>query len=161
MVEIESTQAELIRTMDRMVALLRVTPDDRLNWQPTPSGRSILQIVAHSAHAIGNILSQLRGKPFEPPTSAVANEQFLVHDATFTTREQAERYLEEKCGEYVAFLGTLQPEDLGQLRPLPFNLGQAPLGFYMTMATLHTQGHIAQIEYIQTLYGDRDWHTGF
>ena len=47
------------------------------------------------------------------------------------------------------------------MRTLPFGLGQAPLGYFMTMGAAHTQGHIPQIEYIQTLYGDHDWHTGF
>lgn len=35
------------------------------------------------------------------------------------------------------------------------------MGYFMTMGSVHTMGHIAQIEYVQTMYGDLDWHTGF
>ena len=158
---IESARAELIGTKDRMLQLMQETPDDRLGWKPSPTGRSIIEIVAHSANSLGNILMQLQGVPFAVPTSGEANKQFLAHDAEFSDREVAAAYLEQKCAEYVAFLSTLEPEELDEMRTLPFGLGQAPLGYFMTMGNLHTFGHIAQIEYIQTLYGDHDWHTGF
>ena len=157
----EATQAELIRTKDRMVQLLMATPDDRLNWQPSPGARSIVQIVAHSALSLGNILMQLQGVPFATPTSAEANVQFLAHDAEFSEREETKDYLEAKCADYVAFLASLEPADLERMVTLPFGLGEAPIGYMMTMGNLHTMGHIAQIEYIQTLYGDHDWHFGF
>lgn len=158
---VASAQAELIGTKDRMVALLRATPEDKLGWKPSPSSRSILEIVAHSAHAMGNIHVQLSGTPFPVPTSKEANVVFLEHDSAFTSREQVEAYLEEKCQGYVDFLGTLQPEDLSRMLTLPFGLGEAPMAYFMTMGSVHTMGHIAQIEYVQTMYGDLDWHTGF
>ena len=158
---IESTQAELIGTKNRMLQLLSATPEDRLNWKPSPTSRSIIEIVAHAGSSLGNILMQRQGTPFAIPTSAEANSEFLTQDAEFTDRDLVATYLEQKCAEYVGFLSTLQPEDLDQMRTLPFGLGQAPLGYFMTMGNLHTFGHIAQIEYIQTMYGDHDWHAGF
>jgi len=158
---IETTQAELIGTKNRMLQLLHETPADRVNWKPSPSARSIVEIVAHCGHAIGNILGQLKGVPFAPASSAEANEQFLAHDAEFRDSAEVEAYLEQQCADYVAFLGTLKPEDLDTMCTLPFGLGQAPLGYFMTMGNAHTQGHIAQIEYIQTMYGDHDWHASF
>jgi hypothetical protein len=158
---IESTQAELIGTKNRMLQLLHETPADRVNWKPTPTGRSIVEIVAHCGHAIENILQQLKGTLFAPDSSAEANRQFLAHDAQFQNATEVEAYLEQKCADYIEFLGTLKPEDLDTICTLPFGLGQAPLGYFMTMGNAHTQGHIAQIEYIQTLYGDHEWHAGF
>jgi len=158
---ISAAQAELIGTKDRMVALLRATPEDKLNWKPSPNSRSIVEIVAHSAHALGNIHKQLSGIPFPVPNSQQANQTFLEHDSAFTSREQVEAYLEEKCRGYVEFLSSLQPEDLSRPVTMPFGLGEAPMGYFMTMGHVHTLGHIAQIEYVQTMYGDLDWHTGF
>jgi hypothetical protein len=158
---IEATQAELFGSKNRMLQLMRETPNDRLTWKPSPSARSIIENVAHAGNSLGNILLQIQGVPFWTPTSAEANAQFLAHDAEFRDREETEAYLEQKCADYVAFLSTLKPEDLDGMRTLPFGLGQAPLGYFMTMGNLHTLGHIAQIEYIQTLYGDHDWHAGF
>lgn len=144
-----------------MLALLAETPEEKLHWKPSPQARSIVEIVAHSANSLANIAMQLKGIPFAVPTSAEANAGFLEHDAQFTSRDQVAQYLQEKCDEYVALLGTFTQEDLGRLVALPFGLGQAPIGFFMTMGNLHTFGHICQIEYIQTMYGDLDWHTGF
>ena len=28
----------------------------------------------------------------------------------------------------------------------------------ITFAAYHTHGHVAQMDYIQTIYGDQDWH---
>lgn len=158
---ISATQAELIGTKDRMVALLRATPEDKLNWKPTPQSRSIVEIVAHSAHALSNIHKQLSGTPFAVPTSLEANQIFLEHDSAWKSGLEVEAYLEEACRGYVDFLSTLQPKDLDRMVTLPFGLGEAPMGYFMTMGHVHTLGHIAQIEYVQTMYGDLDWHTGF
>lgn len=158
---VASTQAELIGTKDRMVALLRATPEDKLGWKPSPNSRSIVEIVAHSASALGTIHLQLSGTPFPIPTSKEANASFLKHDSAFIGREQVEAYLEEKCRGYVEFLSTLQPEDLSRPVTMPFGLGEAPMAVFMTFGNIHTLGHVAQIEYVQTMYGDLDWHTGF
>ncbi len=157
----ETAVAELIQTRDRMLALLDATPDDWLLWKPSASSRSIMEIVAHSAHALGNIVMQMRGTPFSVATSGEANEGFLAHDRAFTDREQARSYLNEKCDEYVEFMTSLEEEDLDRSVAMPFGLGQAPIRMFMTAGKQHTLGHIAQIEYIQTMYGDHDWHTGF
>lgn len=158
---IDVTKADLIRTKDRMIELLNATPDDRLQWKPSPSSRSIIEIVAHSGNALRNIATQLSGTPYTVPTSAEANASFLEHDAQFQTREQAAEYLEENCQRYIGVLDSLSEADLGRMVILPFNLGEAPVGFFMGMGNLHTMGHIAQIEYVQTIYGDHDWHMGF
>ncbi len=159
--EIELVKEELIRNKDRMQSLLQETPDDRLHWKPSPTSRSIVEIVAHSANALDNICSQMSGTTFDIPTSFEANKVFLDHDSQFESRVQVRDYLDEKCNKYVSSLDLLRPEDLDRMVTLPFKLGQAPLGFFMTMGSLHTLGHIAQIEYIQTIYGDQSWHTGF
>lgn len=161
MTSIESAKADLIRTTDRMLSLLSETPDDKLAWKPTPSSRSIMEIVAHSAHSLENIAQQLRGIPFAPPTSKDANEGFLEHDAQFSTREEVEVYFTEKRDSYAALLDTFTRADLIKQLKLPFGLGDAPLAYFMTMGHVHTMGHNAQIEYIQTMYGDHDWHLGF
>ena len=41
---------------------------------------------------------------------------------------------------------------------MPFGLEPMPVAVVITFPTFHTRSHIPQIEYIQTIYGDRDWH---
>ena len=33
-----------------------------------------------------------------------------------------------------------------------------PMSAGVTFAAYHTHGHVAQMDYIQTIYGDQDWH---
>ncbi len=158
---IESTREELLRTTGRMLSLVSDTPDDRLFWKPSPRARSIAEIVAHSAHALGNIAMQMRGTPFPIPTSAQANQTFLEHDSGFSDRAELLQYFQSKCDDYVKCLDSFRMEDLDRMVTMPFGLGEAPLSFFMTAGHSHTLGHVAQIEYIQTIYGDHDWHAGF
>ncbi|MDX2065351.1 MAG: DinB family protein [Fimbriimonadaceae bacterium] len=158
---IEGTKAELQRVTDRMLVLLDRTPDDRLFWKPSPTARSIAEVVAHASHAIGNIEQQLRGIPFAIPSTTEANAFFAMHDAQFTTRAAVRDYLSDNTARYVQYLDSLTPEDLERSCILPFGIGEAPVGYFMTMVGWHTMAHNAQIEYIQTMYGDSDWHLGF
>lgn len=158
---IQTAKDKLNQARDRMLSLLAETPDDKLNWKPSPTSRSILEIVAHSAHALNNIRVQMDGTPFPIPTSAQANAEFLIHDQAFKTREEAEQYLVDACQKHNAFLDTLKENDLGRLERMPFGLGEAPLSVFIPAGFTHTRAHIAQIEYIQTMYGDLDWHFGF
>ncbi|MCB0825610.1 MAG: DinB family protein [Armatimonadetes bacterium] len=158
---IETTKRELIQAKDRMLSLLASTPDDKLNWKPSPTSRSILEVVAHTAHALKNIRIQMSGTPFPISTSAQAQAEFHHHDKAFDTREKAEHYLVEAVEEYIAFLDTLTESDLERLEEMPFGLGPAPLSAFIPAGYMHTMGHNAQIEYIQTIYGDEDWHFGF
>jgi hypothetical protein len=158
---IEAAKGELLAAVQRMTSLVEATPDDRLFWKPSPNSRSIGEIVAHTAHALGNIERQMRGEVFEIPTSAEANRAFLEHDGQFSGRAEVQDYLRGKADSYTAFLESLAQGDLERLAPLPFGLGEGPLRFYIEAGASHTKGHVAQIEYIQTLYGDHDWHWGF
>lgn len=158
---LEMAEANLVRTKDRMLELLAATPDDRLNWRPSPSARSIIEVVAHSAMALRNIATQMRGTAFVTPTSAEANRQFREHDAQFTSREEVAAKLEAECAFFVECLRAMTPSDLERQVAMPFGLGNAPAAVFVNAGANHTQGHIGQIEYIQTLYGDQDWHTGF
>lgn len=152
---------ELDLAVARMIELLDATPDERLSWKPAPHARSIVEIAAHTAHALRNILSQMKGTPFDLATSAEANAAFLAHDKEFTDREKVKAYLNESRHEYGQFLAGLTEDDLDRLEALPFGLGLAPIRYFTMAGANHTSGHNAQIEYVQTLYGDTDWHTGF
>jgi hypothetical protein len=158
---VKTTKADLEEAVARMLALLDATPDDRLFWNPSPTARSIGEIAAHAADALGNIVSQMSGAPFPIPTSAEANQKFREHDRAFKDRGRVRALLEEKKSVYGAFLDSLAPADLDRLAPLPFGLGECPLREFMGAGPMHTRCHNAQIEYIQTLYGDQDWHWGF
>jgi hypothetical protein len=155
---IEEGKASFLRAKDRLVRALANTPDDRLNWSPSPSARSPLHVAAHSADAIRNIHNMLDGRPFPVPTSDEADVGFREWEKQFTTREQVTALLDEVSDAYVAWLDALGPSRLDDRCQLPFGLGFAPLRMVLSAQAAHLDSHTPQIEYIQTIYGDRDWH---
>lgn len=152
---------ELNRAVDRLKMLLEVTPEDRLHFKPSESARSIAEVVSHVTNALENILSQLKGTPFPLKNSAIADPIFREHDSVMRSRETLVHELEVAVQEYESFLDSLKESDLDAIRTLPFGLGSVPLRFFIGAGAAHTQGHVAQIEYIQTIYGDHHWHSGF
>jgi len=152
----DQAKAEFARAHDRLKMLLAKTPDDRINWAPSATCRTPIQQVAHSAIAIEGIQGMLSGKPFPYEKLSDMDASIRASEKEFTTREQALNLLEKNSATYLAWLDTVTDEQLSTRIETP--MGQLPLAFAITFPAFHTRGHAAQIEYIQTIYGDHDWY---
>ena len=157
---INHAKAGFLQEKGRIERALANTPDDRVSWSPSPTARSIAQQVVHAAEAVKNIQTQMSGQVFEYPTPAEADVHFREQEMEFTTREQALEHLETACANYIAWLDALTPESFAGNMILPFKLGEAPISMAISFPADHMRWHTAQIEYIQTIYGDRDWYLG-
>lgn len=155
---ISQAKAELGRAKDRMAFMLAHTPDDKLNWSPSPTARTPLQVAAHAAAANGYIRDLIAGKPFPFATLAEADAAGREHEKQYATREQVLALLEQTTADYSAWLDTLTPEQVGGMVTLPF--ATLPMAVAITLPADHLRGHTAQINYIQTCYGDFDWYMG-
>ena len=156
---ISQTKAEFVRAKERMAHALATTPDDKINWSPSPTARTPIQEVAHAARSISGIQGMLDGQPF--PFSGIVEFDTTMRTAEreYTSREQVLSLLEQNSAEYLAWLDALTPERLAATVQFPF--GPAPsLAVAITFPAYHLQNHIAQMDYIQTIYGDQDWHMG-
>ena len=65
--------------------------------------------------------------------------------------------LEANYQKYIDTLKGFDESDFGKMIDLPLELGAAPLGAILAVGALHTRTHTSQIEYVQTIYGDRNW----
>ena len=61
---LNQTKAEFLRAKERLCHTLATTPDERINWSPSPTARTPIQQVAHCAQSISGIQGMLAGKPF-------------------------------------------------------------------------------------------------
>ncbi len=157
---IQGPKQEFERSRDRMMGLLMETPDDKLNWSPSPTARTPLAIVAHAAMSLHHITEMLKGRPFGVPTTAIADKGFREWEHELTTRAEVRSLFEKNAAEYVAWLETLSEERLNDPITYPFGLGQGVVLNGLSFPARHTEAHIAQLEYVQTIYGDQDWHIG-
>jgi len=155
---IERAKAEFLRVKEMMIQALAATPDDRINWLPAPTARTPIQQVAHAAAAVKNVHEILNSRPFQITNTAEADKSFREWEKQFTTRESVLQMFEENCAEYSAWLDALTPEALNATVELPFGSGFAPVSAALSFAPNHTTWHTAQIHYMQTIYGDLDWH---
>jgi len=155
---IEQAKASFLQSKEALKGAFANTPDARVNWSPAATARTPAQQVAHAAEAIGHIQSQLAGTPLAWLTTEDMDRHFRQNELRITSREQALDLLEQNSAAYVAWLDSLAPDDLSRLAQMPFGLGHCPVSIGLTFAPDHMRWHTAQIEYMQTIYGDRDWH---
>jgi hypothetical protein len=102
-----------------------------------------------------NIIS---GTRFPVLTTAEADRGFREHERQFTSREQTLELLEKNSVAYLAWLDQCTPEHLDRIVELPFGMGSIPAAHMLPFMAGHINNHTAQIEYIQTIYADQDWH---
>ena len=156
---ISQAKAEFTRTKERAVRALATTSEDRINWSPSPTARTPIQLVAHGAMVISGIQGMLTGQPFPYSGAAEFDTALRAAEKEFTTREQVLSLLEQNSAGYFTWLDALTPEQLASTVQMPF--GPAiPMAVGITFPAYHLSGHVAQMDYIQTIYGDRDWHMG-
>ncbi len=153
---ISQTKAEFIRAKDRLTKNLAVTPDDKINWSPSPTARTPIQQVAHVAMSIEGMQGMLNGHMIDFSNIAALDAQWREAEKAFTTREAVLALLDQHCTAYISWLDGLTAEQIGSTLNLP--IGSWPLAEAITWPADHIQCHACQIEYIQTIYGDLVWH---
>ena len=158
---IDAAKTEFLQAKATISRSLEKTAEDRLAWSPAPSARTPLEIYAHAANSIRNIHDTLRGIVFPFPTSAEGDRSFREWERSFTTREAAVQVMETNSADYILWLDALDPARLDDEPEFPYGMGRFPIRLGITFVPRHTFWHAAQIDYVQTVYGDRDWHTGF
>jgi hypothetical protein len=153
---VTDAKAELGRACDRITRTLETTPDDKINWSPSPTSRTPIQQVVHAALGIEGIHGMLQGKPFPFSGPDEMDRVSRQTEKGYTTREAALSLLTEKKDAYLNWLDTLTDEQVASNWEAPF--GTFPMASAITFPADHTRNHAGQIEYTQTIYGDLDWH---
>jgi hypothetical protein len=153
-----AAKAEFNRAKDRLVRNLETTPDDKINWSPSATARTPLQIVAHSALSISGMQGMLDGKPFPWESITEADKEWRKMEKEYKTRKEVLDLLEKNAVAYNQWLDEVTPEKLDSTFTVAF--GSFPMTDAITFIADHLRNHCAQIDYIQTVYGDLDWHMG-
>jgi len=141
--------------MDRFLHDLSFVPADKLSWSPTPTAKSALDIAAHCAGYSGGFAAIISAGKFP-----YSRDEFRgkVHSAieSIATLEQAETMLRKGIADTIAALDTVKPAQVGATIDAPH--GKVPFKFFLTLPALHLETHGAQIDYLQTCWGDLEVH---
>lgn len=100
----------------------------------------------------------MMGTRYATPTREEADAEFIALEQGVESREEVLSMLQKVSVAYISWLDQLGVERLSDMVPLPFDLGEAPLEFMLMIPAWHTNDHAAQMDYIQTCYGDRSWN---
>jgi hypothetical protein len=154
---IEKTKTDFLQAKDRFCRVLAATPDDRINWSPSTTARTPVQLAAHVANSVKALHMTMNGQPFAVNSTAEADKSFRDWERQFNTRDAVLSLIDKNSAAYVAWLETLTPECLDTMVEMPFGMAPMPVKAVITFQPLHMDSHTPQLEYIQTIYGDHDW----
>ena len=98
----------------------------------------------------------MAGKPFPFASMAEMDATFRAEEETVKTKEQALALLEETSDAYLKWLDTVTPEQIAST--VQFPMGVMPMAVAITFAADHMRSNAAQLDYLQTIVGDLDWH---
>lgn len=146
--------------MSGMETFLRTfshVPDDKLDWAPTPTAKSAMQIAAHTAVHAGSFAKMIRARRL-PSEDEIPDflEQISAGEKALIGRAEVESLFRNNTEEVVAALDTVTPEAIEltlYVSPLDLHL---PMTFLMNLPGRHALAHTAQIDYLQTCWGDQE-----
>lgn len=143
---------------DDLFRSVKSMPPDKLTWRPLGEGRSaldILQECAQGAKSLSMLLSDNMEMPDDEKMAAWQEER-----EAWTSVEDCEKAYEENIQTSLRVIRETPDERLDQMIPHPYgksgekwSVAEALLSIYW-----HYTYHLGQIDYIQTLYGDRSVH---
>jgi hypothetical protein len=151
---IEGGKAQLLGTFGAV-------PDDKLTWRPLDQGRSALDLAGDAAQVPLMVMGIMQMQPGGemPPLRAMFAEMREARQSW--TREDVLHHLEANHAAMIGAISQLSDEELA--RPIALPMGAEggmtlPLAGWLMMAYRSYIARFAQINYIQTLYGDTDSH---
>ena len=153
---VESTKSAVVGAKERLLKSLSFVPDDKLTWAPSSTAKSALGIGAHCVGASLFFAGALRGDPAPVQTFEELFAAMEAAEAKFTTRDQVVSGLEDSTKVLLGVIDSLSPARLQETITYPFF--SFPVVNVLQYASGHMQGHAAQIDYLQTVWGDLDPH---
>lgn len=155
--QVASAKESTVNAMEWFLKVLSFVPDDELNWTPSPTAKSSLQIASHVAICAATFAQVLRTGQL---IGGDVNELLATRQAAeqaVTTREQAIELFKTNTDGVLAALDALTPERIGGMVTTPGL--STPMTFFMNLPSMHAVAHASQIDYLQTCWDDQEVHV--
>ncbi|MBA3726455.1 MAG: DinB family protein [Armatimonadetes bacterium] len=154
---IASCKESAVRGMEIFLKTFSFVPDEKLNWTPSPTAKSAIRIAAHTALYAGTFAKMIRDRKLPTDDIPAFVARLNAAEEAVARRAEMESLFRQNTDEVIAALDTLSPEAIGTT--LDTSLGWSmPMTFLMNLPGMHAMSHAAQIDYLQTCWGDQDVH---
>jgi hypothetical protein len=156
----ESAKKDAVTAMEWFLRNLSHVPQDKLEWAPSPTAKSALQIAAHVAVTQGNFANMIRARKL-PMNDEIQTfiERTASEEKALTDIDEIIALFRKNTDEVLSALDELKPEDA----EIALDSSQGwtmPMTFLMKLPAYHAIGHTAQIDMLQTCWGDQEIYTG-
>ncbi|HWD41447.1 MAG TPA: DinB family protein [Fimbriimonas sp.] len=154
---IDQCKQNLMMGKSRLLMTLSFVPEDKLAYQPCETAKSAIAIAAHVALSNYFFASMIRGEnPWEGIDMEKMQAERKQKEAALDTREKVAEELEKSTALVASALDGITDEVYTSVLQTP--VMTAPMGFFMTIPGRHMDNHASQIDYLQTMWGDMEWH---
>jgi hypothetical protein len=141
---------------DGLITAAQAVPEDKLDWKPLDNGRTVLDLLGECAQTPDFLLQLLREGKINASLEGFAQ---MAQERAGWTREYSLQRLREKTAEALNAIREIPEEKFDDPLQLPlYNNATLPFGVWVLMLYRTFAARTAQINYIQTLYGDFDFH---
>lgn len=133
---------DLRTAVGRLVATVRATPEDKLDFKPSDTAKSIREMLQHCLAGNGYCLGAVSLPSTGDPTATDIERLIAdIESSTQAMAEYAEQATDETLSSEIDFFGR------------PFAISRL-----LQTAEWHISRHAGQIDYVQTIYGDLEDH---
>lgn len=135
----------------------RAMPEEKLSWRCADTSRTVLEILQECAQSVK--WPQALSSPGGGPPDADAYAKALAERESWTTVDACEKAAQDNWVEAKEYIQNYPEDDLDRRIDLPF----AP-GLTLSVAEIlaspywNMTYHLGQINFVQTMYGDREMH---
>lgn len=153
---VQSVAAALIqKAANDLIAAVKATPDERINWRPLPEARPILPQLVECCLANRMWANILQTRAHTVLPEGEATKAYKEIDSAV----KAVEYIQETSDRVAEVIRNIPDTDLSAIVPFPWDTQR---GIPIAECCFHTYWnlsyHLGQISYIQTLYGDNEEH---
>lgn len=142
-------------TGESILRLVHATPHDMQAWKPLDNGRTILDQLMECA-AMNIVMAQTFTDHKLPPWNYEIYEKLIKDNET---TEKMLTAFKDSVEGIASAIEAFSPDHLDDTVILPFGEGVEKTYAELAMMTLsHLGYHNGQMNYIQTLYGDKEMH---
>ncbi len=142
---------------DSLTRTFNAVPDDKLYWKPLDQGRCALDAYGEAAQSCGMIVGLVQSKGEQKPSREMFAK--MADERAIWTKADALEAMNTNATALYAALENMSEEDLNMPITMPMGGGTTmPLSAWVMMAYRAFISRFAQINYIQTLYGDTESH---